>query len=117
MRSLSIGWALTLATGMPASVDVSAPREPTTPVVRDQQDGVVQMARGTVQSVDVADRDFVIATERPGSATKLTWDENTVFMREGKVTERENVLKERVLVVVAHKKGLASKVEAIDTDR
>ena len=104
---------LTAAFGMP--MGSAAPAPALSPIVFDQEeDGVQEMAAGTIKSINATDRSFVVVTGAPGSSTTLRWDDKTVFMFEGKVVKRDEVLKENMHVTVTHKKGLASKVEAIN---
>ena len=103
--------ALTTAMGLPAGL---APATAAPNAIAIAQDDVTETARGSIKSVDATKKSFVIAGTGEGAKdTTVTIDDKTVYMKDGKVSTKDEVLKVGNNVTVTHKKGLASKVEAL----
>jgi hypothetical protein len=76
------------------------------------QEGAQEIARGNVIKIDSANKTFTIKTDAEGAKeTVISWNDATVFMREGKIVKREEVVVENANLTVTHKKGVAIKVE------
>jgi hypothetical protein len=95
---------------VPASFAVTTPWSLEAAAVQD--DGVNEMARGNVTKIDASAKSFDIKTEAEGAkAVTITWNDATVFMRNGQVVKWDEIVKEKANLTVTHKKGLASLVE------
>jgi hypothetical protein len=80
------------------------------------QDDTSETARGLVKSIDKAKKTFVITSS--GEQAKditITVNDQTVYMKDGKASTMEEVVKVGTTVTVTHKKGSASKVESFTT--
>ena len=100
--------AATLVLGAPVT---AAPMVSLSPTLT--QDDPAEMARGAVKSFDAAKKSFTINSGAEGAKdVTITWNDTTVFMLDGKVAKWEEVVKNNASLVVTHKKGVASKVEA-----
>jgi hypothetical protein len=103
--------ALTTALGLPAGL---APATAAPNAIAIAQDDVTETARGSIKSVDATKKSFVIAGTGEGAKDiTVTTDDKTVYMKDGKVSTREEVVKVANNVTVTHKKGMATKVEAL----
>ncbi len=112
MHTLSL-LTLTAAFGLPAGL-VATSSTSTAPLTA--QEDTQETARGLVKSVDKTKKTFVITSS--GEQAKditITINDQTIYMKDGKVSTIDEVVKIGGTVTVTHKKGSASKVESFST--
>jgi hypothetical protein len=108
MHTLSI-LTLTAAFGLPVGLSLDSAAAPAWVMT---QDDVDEIARGAIKSIDAAAKSFVINSGAEGAKDiTVRTDEKTIYMLDGKVSTRDEVVKKDARVTVTHKKGMASKVE------